>query len=143
MGSKPSELGLGVDRRLSKHMEFVRAQRIGRGVGTEHFMLLVAPQPAARAAQPPRLGIVAARKLGGAVQRNRVKRLCRECFRLWPNLVPPGVDLIVIARSGAELLGLPDVQAEWRRVEVALKKRAADALAKERAKPHVGEGRTC
>jgi ribonuclease P protein component len=146
MGSKPSgnrSLGFGAERRLGKHTEFVRAQRIGRRVGTEHFMLLVAPQPDGRADRPSRLGIVATRKMGGAVQRNRVKRLCRECFRRWPDLIPPGVDLVVIARPGAEALGLADVQAEWRRVEAVLKRKAGDVLANRPARPHVGEGRTC
>jgi ribonuclease P protein component len=143
MGSKPPRLGFGAERRLGKHTEFARAQRIGRRVGTEHFMLLVAPQPEGKGGGPARLGIVATRKIGGAVQRNRVKRLCRECFRRWPGLLPAGVDLIVIARSGAEVLGLTDVQAEWRTVEAVLKRRAQDALANRPAKPHVGEGRSC
>jgi len=118
----------GRDRRLRKHAEFVRAQRTGRRVGTPHFALLVAAQP--RPPRAPRLGLVVARKIGGAVHRNRVKRLCRECFRLWPELLPAGVDLIVIARPGADALGLSEVRAEWRAVEVHLKRRAAEALAR-------------
>jgi ribonuclease P protein component len=78
---------------------------------------------------PPRLGLVVSRKVGSAVRRNRVKRLCRECFRQWPSLLPNGVDLIVIAREGAPELGLADVRAEWRGVERLLKKRAVEALA--------------
>jgi RNase P protein component len=57
-----------------------------------------------------------------------VKRLCRECFRQWPALLPNGVDLIVIARGGAHELELADVRAEWRGVERLLKKRAVEAL---------------
>jgi ribonuclease P protein component len=124
----------GRDRRLRKHAEFAHAQRIGRRVGTPHFALLVAPQP-----RPPgasRLGLVVARKIGGAVHRNRVKRLCRECFRLWPELLPPGVDLIVIARQGAHQLGLSEVRAEWRAVEPLLKKRATEALARSTDQDH-------
>lgn len=115
-------------RRLRKHSEFVRAQRGGRRVGTAHFLLLVAPQ--SRPRRPPRLGIVVTRKLGGAVRRNRIKRLCRECFRLWPDLLPAGVDLVVIARDGADTLRLSEVQAEWQGVRAALKRRAAEALAR-------------
>ena len=132
--ARAAQFGFGADRRLRRHAEFVRAQRTGRRVGTAHFTLLVAAQPSASgsgsgAPASPRLGIVAARKIGGAVVRNRVKRLCRECFRLWPDLLPPGVDLVVIARPGAHELGLAGVQAEWRGVEALLKKRAREALA--------------
>ena len=49
--------------------------------------------------------------------RNRVKRVCRECFRTWPDLVPSGVDLVVIARQGAPELDLAQVRAEWLGVE--------------------------
>ena len=118
----------GRDRRLRRHAEFVREQRGGRRVGTAHFTLLVAAQP-----PPPRasrLGVVVGRKIGGAVRRNRVKRLCRECFRNWTALLPDGVDLIVIAREGAHELRLAEVRAEWLAVEPRLKKRAAEALAR-------------
>lgn len=121
----------GRDRRLRRHAEFVRAQRSGRRVGTPHFTLLVAAQPPGRlASRLSRLGVVVTRKIGGAVRRNRVKRLCRECFRLWPDLLPTGVDLIVVARQGAHELGLSEVRAEWSAVEPMIKRRAAEALAR-------------
>lgn len=62
---------------------------------------------------PSRIGIVAAKKTGVAVVRNRIKRLCRECFRLDPTWLPRGIDLVVIAKPGAGDLKLQDVQAEW------------------------------
>jgi len=120
-------LTFGPTRRLRKHTEFVRAQRSGRRVATKHFTLLVAAQPAP--ARGARLGVVVARKVGGAVQRNRVKRLCRECFRRWPNLLPNGVDLVIVARPGAHELTLDEVCAEWRSVESLIKKRAVEVLA--------------
>jgi len=86
---------------------------------------------------PARLGLVVSRKIGGAVQRNRVKRLCRECFRAWPDLVPPGVDLVVIARPGAEGLALSAVRSEWQGVASLLKKRAAESLAHSGKRHHV------
>jgi len=49
----------------------------------------------------PRLGCSVSRKLGGAVVRNRYKRLLREAFRLVQQELPP-VDLVVIPRPGAE-----------------------------------------
>ena len=114
-------------------------------MNTPHFTLLVAPQPAqAQAAPgPARLGLVTSRKAGSAVQRNRIRRLCRECFRRWPEMLPPGVDLVVIARPGAHDLGLAGVEAEWRAVAALLRKKAAEALARGEPRPHLGRGPTC
>jgi ribonuclease P protein component len=46
-----------------------------------------------------RLGLSVSRKVGGAVVRNRWKRIMREAFRLSQAELPPGVDLVVIPRA--------------------------------------------
>jgi ribonuclease P protein component len=132
-------LAFGAERRLRKHDEFVRAQRKGRRVNTPHFALLISAREAADAPSPApaRMGLVVSRKVGGAVQRNRVKRVCRECFRAWPDLLPAGIDLVVIARPGAETLPLAGVRSEWQGVASLLRKRAAEALAHSRDRHHV------
>ena len=48
----------------------------------------------------PRLGLSVSRKVGGAVVRNRWKRLIREAFRLNRFRLPQGTDLVVIPRPG-------------------------------------------
>jgi ribonuclease P protein component len=55
-----------------------------------------------------RLGLSVSRKVGGAVVRNRWKRLLREAFRLSRERLPAGLDLVVIPRAAAkpELCGL-------------------------------------
>lgn len=59
-----------------------------------------------------RLGIAATRKLGGAVQRNRAKRLIREVFRL--NKVAPGFDVVVVPRRDLLNASLAAIEAEFR-----------------------------
>jgi ribonuclease P protein component len=49
-----------------------------------------------------RLGLSVSRKVGGAVERNRLRRLYREAFRLTRHEMPVGLDLVVIPRSAAE-----------------------------------------
>jgi ribonuclease P protein component len=78
------------------------------------FLMLSNGLPASR------LGIVASRKFGGAVDRNRAKRLIREMFRkLGPTEAGSGVDLVVIPKRellGAEFAAIArDFGVTWRR----------------------------
>jgi ribonuclease P protein component len=112
----------GRDRRIRKRADFLRVQSGGQRASTPHFTLLVA----AGLPGPSRLGIVVTKKVGNAVARNRVKRVCRECFRSWPDFVPEGIDLVVIAKEGAPQLGLAAVRGEGERARKAVLKRCQE-----------------
>lgn len=91
-------------------------------------MLILAAGESATA--PTRLGITASRKIGGAVQRNRAKRLVREAFRASGELFAPGIDLVVIVRKSLGALGLADVLREWHGAKAPLGRRIQGLLAR-------------
>jgi ribonuclease P protein component len=97
-------------------------------VNTERFVLILAPQ--AERTASARLGITASRKIGGAVQRNRAKRLVRAAFRATKELFPAGIDVVVIVRKPLENLRLADVIREWQSAAAALGRRTAGLLAR-------------
>jgi len=84
--------------RLSRSAEFERVYRQGRSIANRHLVLYTFPNPSA---QRPRLGVSVSRKVGGAVQRNRVKRLLREAFAQAEGGLKAGQDVVVVARPAA------------------------------------------
>jgi ribonuclease P protein component len=60
----------------------------------------------------PVLGVTVSRKVGNAVQRNRVKRRIREWFRHHRGALPPTAVVVVIAREGAAELGAVETRDE-------------------------------
>jgi len=88
--------------RLSRSAEFDRVFRHGRSHAGRDLVLYVFPGEAD--ASTPRLGLSVSRKVGGAVERNRIKRLLREAFAREGVRLPAGSDAVVIARQGAREL---------------------------------------
>lgn len=94
-------------QRVRRRGEFQQVFNQGYRVTSRYFTLLLAARPGAQA----RLGIVASRKLGDAVRRNRAKRLIRELFRRnHPLRAAGGLDMIVIPRR--ELFDAPYVDLD-------------------------------
>jgi ribonuclease P protein component len=81
-------------RRVRRRVEFQRVFDRGVRVHGRFMTLLMAPALGSRS----RLGIVASKKLGDSVARNRAKRLIREIFRHHPPQAGRPVDVLVIPR---------------------------------------------
>jgi ribonuclease P protein component len=98
--------------RLSRSAEFERVYRQGRSTANRHFVLYAFPNPSA---ERPRLGLSVSRKVGGAVERNRVERLLREAFARAEPELRTGQDVVLVARPAARELaereGLEGVDA--------------------------------
>ena len=104
--------------RLRRRREFLAVQDRGARLFPGELLVLYGGTAAGR----PRIGITVSSKVANAVGRNRVKRWVREAFREIQHELPP-VDLVVIARSGALVQGLPGARRALAGARDELKRR--------------------
>jgi ribonuclease P protein component len=103
----------GAERRLRSRVEFDAVREQGRRVQTRHLTVLALPNTFGW----DRLGIIASRRLGGAVLRNRAKRRVRELFRLRTDraeAAPGGrsLDVVVIPRREVATAPFAEIAVE-------------------------------
>ncbi|HET9843753.1 MAG TPA: ribonuclease P protein component [Gammaproteobacteria bacterium] len=99
LGGLTIKLGFPRYRRLLKPDEFKRVFGKAKKVASGPFIILACPNQR----EYPRLGVVLSKKkIPKAVQRNRIRRLIRECFRKQTAL--GGVDFVVLPKPGIDVL---------------------------------------
>jgi ribonuclease P protein component len=102
--------------RLRRSADFDRVYRHGRSHANRYLVMYAFPR--GHDGQEPRLGVSVGRKVGGAVERNRVKRLLREAFAASSSGLPRDHDFVLVARPDAGLLarerGEPGVEQTLR-----------------------------
>ena len=107
----------GPAARLRSRGEFTAVQSHGRRVAGRYLTMLAHPNTLGR----DRLGVIASKRVGGAVERNRAKRRLRELFRR--TIVAgarPSLDVVAIAKPDVVDAPFPavaaDFQAAWRKI---------------------------
>ena len=96
MNTAPKRLRLGRSSRLAQSRDFARVRQCG-----ERLVLgcLIANWNRLPEGNAPRLGVVTSKKIGGAPDRSRARRLLRESFRLHQHEFVQPVELILVARN--------------------------------------------
>ncbi|MBU1276458.1 MAG: ribonuclease P protein component [Proteobacteria bacterium] len=102
------DFSLPKEARLRKRPQYLAVQGGAQRRRSRHFVLLWR----ANGLQTSRLGVTVTKRVAGAVGRNRVKRRVREAFRQSRTGLPPGLDLVVVAASGAPELSFSQVRQE-------------------------------
>jgi ribonuclease P protein component len=115
--------------RLLKHSDFERVYRQGRRHFSPHMTVFYLVQP--DESLPPRsarVGFTVGRQLGGAVERNRIKRRLREAVRLRRGLLESAVDVVINPKKSVLNLEfaalLEEISRAFDVVAKAAKKRA-------------------
>jgi len=105
--------------RILKKKDFSAAYDKGKRLSSANFIVFLHPNESGI----PRLGVTVSKKVGEAVKRNRIKRLLREFFRLNKDRLPPGQDVVIVARKDTSTKKYDEVRRE---LETLLMAGAAD-----------------
>ena len=100
----------GPRRRLRREAEFDTVFRRGRRQGGVLFLVVALPNGRGY----DRMGLAVSRRVGGAVARNRARRLLRESFQRVGPAEDRGLDLVVVARPALVGCRLAEVEREFR-----------------------------
>lgn len=102
---------------LRRRADFQRVHAQGRRSGDALLQVRVLPRPPSTITTAPlRLGIVVSKKFGGAVERNRFKRVVRAAIRALASELIPDWDVLVLPREGAHGAQMPAVRASLQRL---------------------------
>lgn len=94
--------------RIRRRADFQEVYEHGARTHSRYYTLFILPNELGVG----RLGIAATKKLGGAAQRNRAKRLIREVFRR--NKIASGFDLVVVPKRELLDASLSILEADYR-----------------------------
>jgi ribonuclease P protein component len=101
--------GFGADARLKGGGDFRKVFEEGKKTVGRTLILWHRVEPSAVG---PRLGLSVSSKVGGSVQRARLKRLIRESFRLRRDELPKGLEMVAYPRPGVPWKGRADAERD-------------------------------
>lgn len=103
--------------RLRRHADYQRVYQASRRYSSESMTYFFRKRDEGEpAGTPPRIGLTTGRVLGGAVERNRIRRRMREAVRLHLGALPGGVDVVLHPRKAVLEMEFSRLQSEVFRI---------------------------
>ena len=122
--------GLPRSARLLKHPDFDRVYKQGKRHFSPHMTFFYRVQDGGASLKSARVGFTVGRPLGGAVERNRIKRRLREAVRLRRSMLDSPVDIVINPKKSVLTLEfaavLEEVSRAFDTITKAMKKRTAE-----------------
>ena len=95
---------------VKKNYEFHRVFRKGAFFAGKYIILYVLKNYRGDS----RLGITTSKKVGNSVRRNRLRRLIKENYRLYEDVIKEGYDLVFVARNSPTMPDFYDIKKEMK-----------------------------
>ncbi|MEM8868422.1 MAG: ribonuclease P protein component [Verrucomicrobiota bacterium] len=105
-------MGIPASKRLRKQSDFLKVREEGFRLFCGPF-ICQARQVTGGEGKGRRLGVIASRRVGNAVKRNRGKRLFRELFRRHEGLIPDGSEMVIVLRANFDQHTFEDLEARF------------------------------
>jgi ribonuclease P protein component len=115
-------MSLNSRQRLRRRKEFEIIRTQGKKAVWHSFILqIMLTEPTISSIR--RLGVIASKRVGNAINRNRAKRILREIFRLNQEVLPPCCDVVLIARKKIFNHSFQELQKDYRSLCKRMRKR--------------------
>lgn len=114
-------MGVPTSKRLRKRNDFQNIRFLGKNIFCKSFVCQYR-LPACDQVKNCRLGVIASRRVGNAVKRNRGKRIIRELFRIHEEKLPAGCDIVIILRSNYDNYAFEELESHYLKACTAVSK---------------------
>ncbi|MFU8849067.1 MAG: ribonuclease P protein component [Opitutales bacterium] len=105
-------MGIPASQRLRKPSEFQQVRSSAHRIHCSAFIIQCSLELEADGAFP-KLGVIASRRVGNAVKRNRGKRLIREIFRRHAAYLPRACQMVVVLRAGYDRYDFAELEGQF------------------------------
>ena len=118
-------MGVPTSKRVRSRKDFQRIRSFGKHVFCKSFICQYHLRLDSQITSQ-RLGVIASRRVGNAVKRNRGKRIIRELFRIHEAKLPPSCDIVIILRSSYSNYTFEELESHYIKVCTVISQRSTN-----------------